>query len=109
MYAKYRLLLPYVGSWVATRRHDTLKEHGQGDLFGAAPAEAYRPDPERVRSRIDGILAELRGEISARHWEYGRASFFRMAFPNLTCWLPDDEAARLESEFEAEMARLGAL
>ncbi len=78
-------------------------------MFGAAPAEAYRPDPERVRSRIDGILAELRGEISARHWEYGRASFFRMAFPNLTCWLPDDEAARLESEFEAEMARLGAL
>ncbi len=78
-------------------------------MFGAAPAEAYRPDPERVRSRIDGILAELRGEISARHWEYGRASFFRMAFPNLTCWLPADEAARLESEFEAEMARLGAL
>ena len=78
-------------------------------MFGAAPAEASRPDPERVRSRIDGILAELRGEISARHWEYGRASFFRMAFPNLTCWLPDDEAARLESEFEAEMARLGAL
>lgn len=96
------------GPGVATRRHDTLKEHGQGDLFGAAPAETYRPDPERVRRRIDSILAELRGEISARHWEYGRASFVRMAFPNLTCWLPDDEAARLEAEFEAEMARLRA-
>ena len=96
------------GPGVATRRHDTLKEHGQGDLFGAAPAEAYRPDPERVRRRIESILAELRGEISARHWEYGRASFVRMAFPNLTCWLPEDEAARLEAEFETEMARLRA-
>lgn len=96
------------GPGVATRRHDTLKEHGQGDLFGAAPAEAYRPDPERVRRRIESILAELRGEISARHWEYGRASFVRMAFPNLTSWLPDDEAARLEAEFEAEMTRLRA-
>ena len=85
-----------------------LKEHGQGDLFGAAPAEAYRPDPDRVRRRIESILAELRGEISARHWEYGRASFFRMAFPSLTCWLPEDEAARLKSEFEAEMTRLRA-
>ena len=93
---------------MATRRQDMPDRHGQGDLFGAAPAEAYRPDPERVRRRVDSILAELRGEISARHWEYGRASFFRMAFPNLTCWLPEDEAARLEAEFEAEMTRLRA-
>ncbi len=90
---------------MAISRHDALDR--QGDLFGAGPAEACRPDPERVRRRIDGILAELRGEISARHWEFGRASFLRMAFPRLTCWLPDDEAARLESEFAREMARLG--
>ena len=101
-------MLPNVGSWVATRRQDSLDERGQGDLFGISPAEAYRPDPEQVRRRIDGILKELREEISARHWEYGRSSFFRMVFPKLTCWLPEDEAARLESEFEREMARLQA-
>ena len=80
----------------------------QSGPFGAESAAAHRPDPERVRRRIDSILAELRGEISARHWEFGRASFLRLAFPRLTRFLPDDEAARLESEFEREMARLGA-
>ena len=98
-------MLPDAGSWMATSQQDALDR--QGDLFDAESAEARRPDPERVRRRIDGILAELRGEISARHWEFGRASFLRMAFPGLTRWLPGDEAARLESEFEREMARLG--
>ena len=90
---------------MATSQQDALR--GQGEPFDADSAEARRPDPERVRRRIDGILAELRGEISARHWEFGRASFLRMAFPGLTRWLPGDEAARLEAEFEREMARLG--
>ena len=98
-------MLPDAGSWMAISRQDALD--GQDDPFGAEPALAQRPDPERVRRRIDGILAELRGEISARHWEFGRASFLRMAFPGLTRWLPGDEAARLQSEFEREMARLG--
>ena len=89
-------------------RSGTLDSREQGDLFGAAPAPTYRPDPDRVRRRIDSILAELRAEVSAGTWEYGRASFFRMVFPKLTCWLPEDEASRLESEFEAEMARLEA-
>ena len=89
-------------------RSDTSVIREQGDLFGAIPGPAYRPDPERVRRRIDRILAELRAEMSAGSWEYGRASFFRMVFPKLTCWLPEDEAARLDSEFEAEMARLEA-
>ncbi len=82
---------------------------GQGDLFGEAPAPAYRPDPERVRRRIDSILAELRGEQSVKDWPYGQVSFFRMVMPNLTCWLPEDEAAQFTSEFETEMARLEAV
>ena len=108
MYGGRRELLPDAGFRVATRRQDTLDEREQGDLFGVSPAEAYRPDPEQVRRRIDSILKELREEISARHWEYGRSSFFRMVFPKLTCWLPEDEAARLEAKFEAEMRRLRA-
>ena len=89
-------------------RSDTQDSHEQGDLFGATPTPAYRPDLERVRRRIDRVLAELRAEVSAGSWEYGRASFFRMVFPKLTFWLPEDEAGRLAAEFEAEMARLEA-
>ncbi len=80
----------------------------QGDLFGEAKPPAYRPDLERVRRRIDSILTELRGEESVRDWPYGQASFFRMVMPNLTRWLPEDEAGQFTSEFEAEMARLEA-
>ena len=69
-------------------RYDIPDRDDQGDLFGEAPAPAYRPDPDRVRRRIDSILAELRGEQSVRDWPYGQASFFRMVFPKLTCWLP---------------------
>ena len=89
-------------------RSDAQDSHEQGDLFGATPTPAYRPDLERVRRRIDRVLAELRAEVSAGSWEYGRASFFRMVFPKLTCWLPEDEVGRLAAEFEAEMARLEA-
>ena len=96
------------GFGATMNRNDRSGSHEQGDLFGAPPTPPYRPDPERVRRRIDRILAELRTEVSARSWEYGRASFLRMVFPKLTCWLPEDEAARLAAEFEAEMARLEA-
>ena len=89
-------------------RTDVLDGHDQGDLFGAAAAPAHRPDPERVRRRVHGILGALRAEMSAETWEYGRASFLRMVFPKLTYWLPKEEAARLESEFETEMERLEA-
>ena len=108
MYGGVRVLLPDVGFCVAMERSDVPVSPEQGDLFGTIPAPAYRPDPGRVRRRIDRILAELRAEESAGSWEFGRASFFRMVFPKLTCWLPEDEAARLDSQFEAEMARLEA-
>ena len=87
---------------------DTSNRHEQEDLFGAVTVPAYRPEPQRVRRRVDRILAELRAEESARDWPYGRVSFFRMVFPKLTCWLPEGEAAHLEAQFEAEMARLEA-
>jgi hypothetical protein len=35
-----------------------------------------------------------------------RVSLYRTIFPQLTLWLPEDEAAQLRFEFETEMARL---
>ncbi len=32
----------------------------KADLFGADPVPAYRPDPDKVRSRLHKILAEAR-------------------------------------------------
>jgi hypothetical protein len=35
-------------------------------------------------------------------------SLYRTIFPQMTNWLPEDEAARLRFDFDQEMARLKA-
>lgn len=109
MYDVLCTLLPDMGARVAIQRGGTSDSPEQGDLFGPVPAPAHRPDPELVRRRIDRILAQLRAEDSVRGWVHGRASLLRIVFPQLTGWLPEDEAIRFDAEFEAEMVRLGAL
>jgi hypothetical protein len=87
---------------------DFFGSENQPDLFGEdAPAPVYRADPDKVRARLHKILAEARA-AEALPWEPARVSLYRTIFPQMTQWLPDEEAARLRSEFEAEMERLKA-
>jgi hypothetical protein len=79
----------------------------QTDLFGADPVPAYRPDPDKVRSRLHKILAEARA-AQKFPWEPTTISLYRTIVPQMTRWLPEDEAAQLRFEFETEMARLEA-
>ena len=83
----------------------TLEE--QPDLFGDSRPPPYRPDPDKVRSRLYKILGEAR---AARRlpWEPTRVSLYRTIFPQMTQWLPDDEGAQLRMEFETELVRLKA-
>ncbi len=78
----------------------------QSDLFGDAAPPPYRPDPDKVRARLYKILAEARAAQTSP-WEPARVSLYRTIFPQMTLWLPEDEAAQLRFEFETEMARLG--
>jgi len=54
----------------------------------------------------------LSGALSARaavfSWDSRRTLYWRTAFPQMTNWLPDDEAAQLRSAFESEIRRLDA-
>lgn len=86
---------------------DMFSEDGQSDLFGAEPVPAYRPDPDKVRSRLHKILAEVQ-VAKTLPWEPSRLSLYRTIFPQMTLWLPDDEAQQLRFEFETELARLKA-
>ena len=83
----------------------------QGSLFGdgrmAAPARASTPDPQVIRGRLGRLLETLRTSDSMplsdkdlRMWQ--------TVVPNMTRWLPDEEAAAIRSEFEYEMDRLCA-
>ncbi|MGH6812985.1 MAG: hypothetical protein ACREDM_11805 [Methylocella sp.] len=88
-----------------TGQPDLFVTESQPGLSGAEAAPAYRPDPGKVRARPHKILAEARAARTPP-WEPTRVSLYRAIFPQMTLFLPEDEAAQLRFEFEAEMARL---
>jgi hypothetical protein len=79
----------------------------QTDMFGTEVAPQYRPDPEKVRARLHLILGEARG-AATMPWRPAKLSLYRTIFPQMSNWLPDDEARQLCFEFETEIARLEA-
>jgi hypothetical protein len=86
---------------------DLFASQSQPDLFGTETAPAYKPDPDKVRARLYRILAEVRSARTVP-WDSTRVSLYRTIFPQMTLWLPEDEAAQLRFEFEAELTRLHA-
>ena len=90
-----------------TGKPDLFEADRQPDLFGAEAAPAYRPEPDKVRSRLHKILGEARA-AQTFPWEPTRVSLYRTIFPQMTLWLPEDEGAQLRFEFETELARLEA-
>ena len=85
---------------------DLFVTESQSDLFGTEAIPAYRPNPDKVRARLYKILAEARAAQTSP-WEPAQVSLYRTIFPQMTLFLPEDEAAQLRFEFETEMARLG--
>jgi hypothetical protein len=90
-----------------TGEPDLFEKETQPDLFGAEVSPAYRPDSDKVRTRLHKILAEARA-AQTLPWESTRVSLYRTIFPQMTLWLPEDEGAQLRFEFETELARLEA-
>ena len=82
-------------------------DESQGDLFGAEPVPAYRPDLDKVRARLHKILAEARA-ADAAPWGTARLSLYRTIVPEMTGFLPEHEGAQLRFEFEQELTRLKA-
>jgi hypothetical protein len=87
---------------------DLIGADAQPDLFGDhAPERKYVPDPVKVRARLHAILGEARA-ARAMPWEPAILDLYRTIFPQMSHWLPDDEAAQLRFEFESELTRLDA-
>lgn len=85
---------------------DLFGPEPQGDLFGSDPAPAaYRPDPDRVRRRLARILGEARA-AEKMPWEPTQLSLYRIIVPQMSLWLPDEEAAQWRLDFERELSRL---
>ena len=78
----------------------------QPDLFAEPTSPRWQPDPEKVRARLRRILDEARA-AETMPWEPATLSLYRTIFPDMTRWLPTEEAARWRAEFETELVRLG--
>jgi hypothetical protein len=88
----------------------------QLDLFGESQPElpgfeqtvtVYRVDPDEVRAELLSVLARVRAAQSFP-WDARRTLYWRTVFPQMTNWLPDEEAAQLRLAFETEIRRLDA-
>ena len=91
------------------KQSDLFLNDEQQELFDESTYSppVYRPDPVRVRARLHGILAEAKA-ASTLPWDSRRLGLYRTIFPQMTLCLPEEEAAQLRFEFEAEMTRLKA-
>jgi hypothetical protein len=78
----------------------------QGDLFGESePARrVWKPDPDKVRARLERILAEARA-AERLPWTPSQKRLFQKIFPDMTEYLPEEEAAQYRFQFETEMKR----
>ena len=72
-----------------------------------SPVAVYRADPDKVRAELLAVLAEVRA-AQTLPWDARGALYWRTVFPQMTNWLPDDEAAQLRFAFETEIRRLDA-
>jgi hypothetical protein len=91
---------------MASRQRDLFQD--DQDLFGEdAPTPEYRADPDEVRAELYQVLAEARA-ADKLPWDSRKVSLYRTIFPQMTLWLPEEEAAQLRFEFETELERLKA-
>ena len=81
----------------------------QQDLFGnePAPVQNYLPDPADVRAKLHLVLSQARAAPDVP-WRAKDREFYRVVFPQMANWLPEDEARQLRFQFESELARLEA-
>ena len=86
---------------------DLFGSKGQGELFTPEPRTSFRPNPDDIREKLNALLAQARSADSMP-WTPRKLLFNRTVFPQMTDWLPDEEAAQLRFEFEEELRRLEA-
>lgn len=83
----------------------------QGSLFGAgedrmqAPRQPTVPDPDIVRARLVAVLEKARS-ADKMPWSERDVRMWQTVFPNMTKWLPEEEAAQMRFEFDQEIERL---
>jgi hypothetical protein len=86
---------------------DLFLSDPEPELFENRPERKYAADPDKVRAELHRLLAEARAAQSMP-WDARTLRLHQTVFPQMTNWLPDEEAAQLRFAFAAELERLKA-
>lgn len=80
----------------------------QPELFGEeATPLVYRADPDRIRRRLERLIAEARAAESMP-WNAEQLRNREAMLRRMGRFLPEEEAAQLSFQFEREVERLKA-
>ena len=79
------------------------------DLYSVTPQQMRDRtwvDPNQVRAEVLELLRIARDARDCAPWDRRIHRFYEMVFPQMTRWLPAEEAERLCLEFGEELERL---
>jgi hypothetical protein len=88
------------------RQVDLFKDHDQPELF-LPPRPVSKVTPQSVRLKLVAALEQLRAS-DEMPWDTTNLRYWQTVFPQMTRWLPADDAAQLCGEFGEQMKRLKA-
>lgn len=92
---------------------DDKHEYGSAqlgfDLGDAAPPVSYEPDRDEVRAELTEILETAKAATDEAPWDERTFLYHKVVFPQMACWLPDDEREQLCFAFAREVERIELL
>jgi hypothetical protein len=90
--------------------HSDERETQFGFDLGDKPASgAYEPNLDEIREDLQAILASARHVSADAPWDERTYRYNKVVFPQMSRWLPDDEAAQFCFEFAQEIERIEQL
>ena len=87
------------------RQPDLFDQQDHEAVDENRPEKLYYADPEKVRRELLLVLEQARA-AQTMPWTQEKLRFHRKVFPQMSRWLPEDEAAQLCFEFEEQVKRL---
>jgi hypothetical protein len=79
------------------------------DLGDTASPKTYVPDLAEIRDDLETILQSARSVTADAVWDQRTYRYNKVVFPQMTRWLPADEAQQLCFAFFKELERIEML
>jgi hypothetical protein len=79
------------------------------DLGDKPVSGAYEPNLDEIREDLHAILEDARGVTAEAPWDDRTYRYNKVVFPQMSRWLPEEEAAQLCFEFSREIERIEQL